>query len=59
MLDKVVVGKESISISGPKAVLAHQLSAENALPPSLAPTLMDEWRASEGEDAYWYVTARR
>ncbi len=45
MLDKVVVGKESIRISGPKAVLTHQLSAENPLPPSLVPTLMDNWRA--------------
>jgi site-specific DNA recombinase len=45
MLDKVVVGKEAIRISGPKAVLAHQLSAENPLPPSLVPTLMDNWRA--------------
>ena len=45
MLDKVVVGKESIRISGPKAVLAHQLSAESPLPPSLVPTLMANWRA--------------
>jgi hypothetical protein len=40
-----VVGKESICISGPKAVLAHQLSAENPMPPSSVPTLMDNWRA--------------
>jgi hypothetical protein len=45
MLDKVVVGKAAISISGPKAVLTHQLSTENPLPPSLVPTLMDNWRA--------------
>jgi hypothetical protein len=45
MLDKVVVGKNAIRITGPKAVLTHQLSAENALPPSLVPTLMDNWRA--------------
>jgi DNA invertase Pin-like site-specific DNA recombinase len=45
MLDKVVVGKESVRISGSKGVLAHQLSAENPLAPSLVPTLMEEWRA--------------
>lgn len=44
MLDKVVVGKEAVRISGPKAVLAHQLEAQNPLPPSLVPTLMDGWR---------------
>ena len=29
MLNKVVVGKDAIRISGPKSVLAHQLTAEN------------------------------
>lgn len=45
MLDKVVVGKEAIRISGPKSVLAHQLTAEKPLPPSLVPTFVDGWRA--------------
>ena len=44
ILDKVVVGRQSVRISSPKAVLAHRLSAENPLPPSLVPTLMDGWR---------------
>lgn len=45
MLDKVVVGKNAIRISGPKAVLAHQLTAEKPLPPSMVPTFVDGWRA--------------
>jgi hypothetical protein len=28
MIDKVVVGKDAIPISGPRSVLAHQLTAE-------------------------------
>ena len=44
MLDKVVVGKDAIRISGPKSVLAHQLTAEKLLPPSLVPTFVDGWR---------------
>ena len=47
MLDKVVVGKDEIRISGPKAVLAHQLSAEKPLPPSLVPTFVDGWRTGK------------
>jgi hypothetical protein len=31
----VIVGKDAIRISGPKSVLAHQLTAEKPLPPSL------------------------
>ena len=45
MLDKVVVGKDAIRISGPKAVLAHQLTADKPLPPSLVPSFVREWRA--------------
>jgi site-specific DNA recombinase len=45
LLDKVVVGRKSIRISGPKAALAHQVTAEKPLPPSAVPTLMDDWRA--------------
>ena len=45
MLDKVVVGKDAIRISGPKSVLAHQLTAEKPLPPSLVPTFVGGWRA--------------
>jgi len=44
MLDKVVVGKDAIRISGPKSVLARQLTAENPLPPSLVPTFVYGWR---------------
>src|SRR5580704_5457960 len=44
MLDKVIVGKDAIRISGPKSVLAHQLTAKNPLPPSLVPTFIDGWR---------------
>lgn len=47
LLDRVVVGRESIRVSGPKSVLAHQISAENQLPPSMAPTLMDGWRTRQ------------
>jgi site-specific DNA recombinase len=44
LLDKVVVGKDAIRISGPKSVLAHQLSTNNALAPSSVPTFVDGWR---------------
>ena len=47
MLDKVVVGKDAIRISGPKSVLAHQLTAEKPLPPSLVPTFVDGWRTRQ------------
>jgi hypothetical protein len=49
MLDKVVVGKDSIRISGPKSVVAHQLTAEKPLPPSLVPTFVDGWRTGRVE----------
>jgi hypothetical protein len=38
MLEKVIVGKNAIHISGPKTDLAHQLTTEKPLPPSLVPT---------------------
>jgi site-specific DNA recombinase len=47
MLDKVIVGKNAIHISGPKAVLAHHLTAEKPLPPSLVPTFVDGWRTRQ------------
>jgi hypothetical protein len=58
MLDKVVVGQGAIKISGPKAALAHQIAADNPLPPALAPTFVQDWRASEGDDAYWMVSVK-
>ncbi len=47
MLDKVVVGKAAIRISGPKAVLAHQLTADKPLPPSLVPSFVKDWWARQ------------
>ena len=43
LLDKVVVGKGSIRISGPKAALAQQLQTDKPVPLSMVPTLMDGW----------------
>tara|TARA_R110002110_G_scaffold44362_1_gene136730 strand:- start:17 stop:1630 length:1614 start_codon:yes stop_codon:yes gene_type:complete len=43
LLHKVIVGKDAIQISGPKAALAHQLSTEKPLAPSMVPTFMDGW----------------
>ena len=55
LLDKVVVGKGSIRISGPKAALAQQLQTDKPVPLSMVPTLMDGWCTAEGEDEYWIV----
>lgn len=44
MLDKIVVGRDSVRISGAKAVIAHQLTAPNPLPPSMVPTFVGDWR---------------
>jgi hypothetical protein len=38
---------------------AHQLSAENPLPSSLAAALMGDWRARDDEGEYWEVLAAR
>lgn len=46
-LDKVVVERDAIRISGPKAALAQQLAADNPLPPSLVPTSVQEWRTRQ------------
>jgi hypothetical protein len=43
MLDKVVVGKDAIRISGPKSVLAHQLTAEKPLPPASGDAMCSIW----------------
>jgi len=47
MLDKVVVGKDAIRISGPKAVLAHQITADKPVPPSLVPSFVKDWWARQ------------
>jgi hypothetical protein len=59
MLDKVVVGKDAMRISEPKSVLPHQLTAEKPLPPSLVPTIVDEWRTRGDETANWSLTVPR
>jgi len=43
LLEKVVVGKADIRISGPKAALAQQLQTDKPVPPSMVPTFMDGW----------------
>ena len=43
LLDKVVVGKDAIRISGPKAALAQQLTSEKPVAPSMVPIYMDGW----------------
>ena len=43
LLEKVVVGKSDIRISGPKAALAQQLYTDKPVPPSMVPTFMDGW----------------
>ncbi|WOF72781.1 hypothetical protein QMT40_000403 [Parvibaculaceae bacterium PLY_AMNH_Bact1] len=41
----VIISNDEIHISGPKAVLAHALSNDAPLAPSMVPTFVDGWRA--------------
>ena len=43
MLSDVIVSDEEIQISGPKAALAHVLSSDTALAPSMVPIFMEGW----------------
>ena len=47
MQDKVIVGPDANRISGPKSVLAHQLTADKPVPPSLVPSFVKEWWARQ------------
>ena len=51
MLDKVVVAEDGIRISGPKAVLAQQVSSEKTVSPSMVPTFVQGWRAGEDSNS--------
>ncbi len=42
-LNKIIVDKEGIRISGSKAVLAQQLQTDKPVPPSMVPTFIDGW----------------
>jgi hypothetical protein len=43
-IDKVEVGDDEISISGPTAALAHALESADTLPAGVVPTFVQEWR---------------
>ncbi len=51
MLKDVIVTNEEIRISGPKAVLAHALSNDTPLAPSMVPTFVDGWRTGEDSNS--------
>tara|TARA_R110002110_G_scaffold258135_1_gene474041 strand:- start:3 stop:1634 length:1632 start_codon:yes stop_codon:yes gene_type:complete len=51
MLNEVIVSNDEIHISGPKAVLAHALSNDTPLAPSMVPTFVDGWRTGEDSNS--------
>ena len=44
-LTEVSVSEDTIRVTGPKAVLAQQLTTEEPLSPSMVPSTVQEWRA--------------
>ena len=59
MQDKVIVGPDAIRISGPKSVLAHQLTADKPVPPSLVPSFVKEWWAGGDQSENWTLIVKR